>query len=143
MPSSDRAEILTVQPSEIGQYESIALPFIKNALEHTDGETDFRHILSDIATQQRQLWLIRADGEFIGAIVTQIYTTQSGQKIGEITLAAGRDYQLWDHFSDVFAVWAKELGCVALQVIGRQGWEKLLRGKQFTKRYAVFKRALA
>jgi len=142
MPFSDKAEILTIQSSEIGQYEKIALPFIVSALEHTDGETTAGHILSDIATQKRQLWLIRAKDEFIGAIVTQIYTTQSGQKIGEITLAAGRDYQTWDHFSDVFAVWAKEIGCVTLQVIGRQGWEKLLKGKQFVKKYAIFKRAL-
>lgn len=142
MPFSDKAEILTVQPDEIGQYENIALPFIVSALEHTDGETDFRHILSDIATQKRQLWLIRSKGQFIGAIVTQIYTTQSGQKVGEITLAAGYDYQSWDHFTDVFAAWANEMGCVVLQVIGRQGWEKLLKGKQFVKKYAVFKRAL-
>lgn len=142
MPFSDKAEILTVQPAEIGQYESIALPFILSALEHTDGETTAGHILSDIATQKRQLWLIRDKGEFIGAIVTEIFTTQSGQKIGDVTLAAGRDYQLWNHFIDVVSVWFKEMGCVAVQVVGRQGWEKLLAGQGFTKRYAIFKRGL-
>lgn len=142
MPFLDKAEILTVQPDEIGQYESIALPFIKSALEHTDGETDFRHILADIATHKRQLWLIRDKDDFIGAIVTEISITQSGQKIGDVTLAAGHSYFKWDHFIDVVSVWFKEMGCVAVQVVGRKGWEKLLAGQGFTKRYAIFKRAI-
>jgi hypothetical protein len=143
MPFSDKAEILTVQPDEIGQYEKIALPFIVSALEHADGETSTGHILSDIATQQRQLWLIRADGEFIGAIVTQIYTTQAGKKIGEVTLAGGRDYHLWDHFIDVVGFWFKEKGCHAVRVIGRAGWERKLKGNGFKKAYTIFERALA
>lgn len=143
MPFSDKAEILTVQPDEIGQYEKIALPFIVSALEHADGETSIGHILSDIATQQRQLWLVRADGEFIGAIVTQIYTTQSGQKVGEVTLAGGRDYHLWDHFIDVVSFWFKEKCCTHMQVVGRDGWARMLKDSGFKKKYTILKRALA
>lgn len=143
MPFSGKAEILTVRPDEIGQYETIALPFIVSALEHSDGETSTGHILSDIATQQRQLWIIKSNGEFIGAIVTQIYTTQTGQKIGEVTLAAGRDYHLWDHFIDVVSCWFKEKGCHSVQVVGRGGWERMLKGSGFKKKYTIFKRALA
>lgn len=142
MPFSDKAEILTVQPNEIGQYQDIAIPFIKSALEHTDGETSLGHILSDIATQKRQLWLIRDKGDFIGAVVTEISITQSGQKIGDVTLTSGWNYPLWNHFIDVVSMWFKEMGCTAVQVVGRQGWERRLAGKGFAKRYVVLKRGL-
>ncbi len=142
MPLSDKAEILPIQSSDIGQYQSFVIPLIKSALEHTDGETDFRHILSGIATQKRQLWLIRDKGNFIGMVITQMYKTQTGQKIGEVTLAAGTDYERWNHFIDVVGCWFKHMGCVCVQVIGRGAWEKVLKNNGFTKRYTVLRRGL-
>lgn len=142
MPFSDKAEIFPIPCAEIGQYQNFVIPLIKSALEHTDGETDYRHILSGIATQKRQLWLIRDKGEFIGMVVTQMYKTPTGQKIGEITLASGVNYDRWNHFIDVVGFWFKDMGCACVQVIGRGGWEKMLKNKGFTKRYTVLRRAI-
>lgn len=142
MPFSGKAEICPIQSKDIGQYHKIAVPFIKSALEQTDGETSLRQILSDLANQKRQLWLIKADGEFIGGLVTQIYKTETGKKIGEITMAGGRDYHLWDHFSDVVGFWFKDMGCSIVRVIGRAGWERHLKDKGFSKRYTILQKGI-
>lgn len=142
MPYSGKAEILPIQSCDIGQYQKIAVPFIQSALEYTDGESTLKDTLDGIATQKKQLWLIKAGDEFIGGVVTQIYTTDSGMKIGEVTLAAGRNYPLWNHFTDVVGVWFKEMGCACVQVIGRPGWAKRLQGNGFNQRYTVLRKGL-
>lgn len=143
MPFSDKAEICPIKSADIGQYEKIALPFIVSALEHTDGETSLRQILSDIATQKRQLWLIKqADGEFIAGVVSEVYTTETGIKIGEVALAAGRDYLKWDHFIEVISAWFKDIGCHYVQVTGRAAWVRKLKNNGFEQRYVILRRGL-
>lgn len=142
MSFSDKAEICPIQSCDIGQYEKIAVPFILSALEHTDGEVSLKLVLSDIATQQRQLWLVKTEVEFIAAVVSQMYTTEAGMKIGEVTLAGGRDFHLWDHFPSVLAEWFKSQGCHAFQVIGRHAWVRKLKSDGFTHRYTILRKDL-
>ncbi len=142
MPFSDKAEICPIQSRDIGQYEQIAVPFILSALEHTDGEISLRQVLSDIANQQRQLWLIKYDGEFIAGVVSEMYTTETGIKIGEVTLTGGRDYHLWDHFIEVISAWFKDMGCHYTQVVGRAAWVKKLKNNGFETKYVILRRGL-
>ena len=136
-----KAVILPIQPDEICHYREIALPFIKKALEQTDHELTVQEILSDIADHKRQLWLIKADGEFIAGVVTQIYSYPS-LKIGEITLASGEDYEAWNHYTDLIEPWFKEKGCEIVQVVGRRGWVRHLKDKGFTERYTIMRKGL-
>jgi hypothetical protein len=139
----DKATILPIQSDDICHYEEFAIPFILDALEHTDGESSLSAILSDIANRKRQLWLVKADNLYIAAVVTMFYTTETGFKIGEITLAGGRDHHLWDHFPDVVGEWFKAQGCKFIDIVaGRGGWEKLYRDRGFSKRYIILRKGL-
>jgi hypothetical protein len=138
----DKAVILPIQVEDIGHYKEIAIPFIKMALDQTDGDNSLEGILSDLDNRNRQLWLVKSGNNYIAAVVTMIYVTSSNMKIGEITLAGGKDYALWDHYSDVVGDWMREKGCQFIQVIGRAGWERLLAPKGFVKRYTVFRKVL-
>jgi hypothetical protein len=135
----DKATILPIQPEDIGHYQKIAVPFIQDALEQTDGEETLKTILAGIANHERQLWLVKSGHEYIAAVVTMVIRHNSGTLIGEITLAAGRDYHLWDHFTDVVREWFKERGCKKIQVIGRAGWIKKLKEKGFSQRYVILR----
>lgn len=121
----DKAVILSVPDDQICFYSEIALPFIKLALERTDGETSLDDILSDIANRKRQLWVIKDQDNYIAAVVTMIYKTQSGFGIGEISYAGGSMQEKWDHFPAVIGAWFKEKGCKFIDIIGRPGWGRL------------------
>lgn len=138
----DKSVIMPVQDTEICFYSEIAIPFIQLALERTDGETSLESILSDIANRTRQLWVIKDQDEYIAAVVTMIYTTQTGFKIGEVSFAGGRDQEKWDHFVDVVGQWFKEQGCKFIDIIGRPGWHRLYEKRGFTLLNVQLRRGL-
>lgn len=138
-----KAVIIPVQPEDIGHYQKIALPFIQSALEQTAGELTLEEILADVANRKRHLWLIKLEDEFLAGVVTQMYSTQSGLKIGEITMAGGKDYAAWSHFSDTIGQFFKAQGCKIMRVIGRDGWEKLLKPKGFAKKHIILDKELS
>lgn len=142
MSLSDKATILPIQPEDVDHYLDFAIPCIQSALEHTDDETRLSDILSDIDNQAKQLWIIKDQGEYLAAIITEIYTTQSGFKIGEIFGAGGKNHEKWDHFVDVVGEWFKAQGCDTMQIIGRPGWKKLYEPRGFVHKYTVLRRKL-
>lgn len=110
-------------------------------MEHTDGEISLTRVLSDIANQKRQLWVIKYREEYIAAVVTQIYSHEDSDfKIGEITFAGGRDHHLWDHFTDVVGNWFKSQGCKFIDIIGRPGWQRLYKERGFRTAYVQLRK---
>ena len=138
----DKATILPINADDLDFYADIVSEYISRALEHTDNEISLKDILSDIANQKRQLWIIKHNNRYIAAIVTQIYSYNTGVKIGEITLAGGKDHYLWDHFTDVVGEWFKSQGCSLIDIIGRPGWQRLYRDRGFKTAYVQLRKKL-
>lgn len=142
MLSLDKATILPISSRDLDFYWPLVSEYIESALEHTDGEISLEDIHSDIANLDRQLWVIKHQSEYIASIVTQIYSYKNGFKIGEITIAGGRDHKLWDHFTDVVGEWFKEQGCKFIDIIGRPGWQRLYRDRGFKTAYVQLRKPL-
>lgn len=139
----DKAIILPADADDLAYYLPFVVSFIKSALEHTDNEISLGSILSDIENHKRQLWIIKHRENYIAAVITQIYTyDDSSLKIGEITIAGGRDHHLWDHFTDVVGNWFREQGCKFIDIIGRPGWERLYRKRGFKLAYVQLRKKL-
>lgn len=137
-----KATILTVQPRDLAFYWPYAIPFIQSALRHTDHELTLDGIRTELDRQERQLWMVKDQGSYIAAIITMIYTTQSGVKIGDITLAGGRDQHKWDHFPDIVGQLFKEQGCNFLDIPGRPGWARRYKQRGFRVAYTVCRKEL-
>lgn len=137
-----KATILPIHINDVDFYMPFVQEYIKSALEHTDGEISFENVLSGIANQERQLWVIKYDGQYIAALVTQIYSYPTNVKIGEITIAGGKDHALWDHFVDVVGKWFKEQKCDFIDIIGRPGWQRLYKKRGFKTAYVNLRKPL-
>lgn len=138
-----KAVILPVDADDLDFYWGYVSEFLSSALEHTDGEISLKDIRTDIANRERQLWIIKHDDCYIAAIVTQIYSYPStGMKIGEITVAGGRDHNLWDHFTDVVGEWFKGQGCRFIDIVGRPGWQRLYKDRGFKTAYVHLRKKL-
>ncbi len=138
----DKAIINPVLSEDINHYVDVACKFISLALSNTDGETELTDIIKDIKNNDRQLWVVKRDNDYIAAIVTMIYTTQSGLKVGEITLAGGSEHDSWDHFPDGVGEWFKLHGCKYIDIIGRKGWERLYSKRGFRNAYIQLRKEL-
>lgn len=125
----DKAVILPVSSQDVCHYSEIALPFIKLAMEQSDQRISIDDIWTDLANRERQLWVIKDQDEYIAAVVTMVYTNSLGQKIGEISLAGGKNHARWINFADGVSAWFKEQGCDFCDIVGRLGW-----AREYTKR---------
>lgn len=138
----DKATIIPVSTRDVDLYWPSVSQYIESATEHTDGEISLQDIHSDIANQDRQLWVIKYQGEYIAAVVTKIYTYDEDLKIGEITFAGGKDHVLWDHFADVVGEWFRNQDCKFIDIVGRPGWKKLYEKRGFRPKYLVLRKSL-
>ena len=119
--------IFTANADTLETLWPLALPHIERVADETlIASPD--DILSDIREGLKQLWLCEQEGSVTGAIVTQVYETRRGS-ICCIWAASGvvGVEMLVPVFSDIEA-WAREIGCVALEVKGRKGWKRVLPG---------------
>jgi len=137
-----KATILPIQSSDIEMYWPFVSECISRALEQTYGETSLKSIRDDLEATERQLFVIKDGDSYIAAVVTMVYTTQSGIKIGEITIAGGSDHAKWDHFTDVVGEWFKAQGCDYQDIIGRAGWHRLYKHRGFDLAYQQLRKKL-
>jgi hypothetical protein len=142
MSCLDKAVILPIDTGEVALYWPFVQEYIQDAVERSEGEVSADSIFTDIVNHLRQLWVIKYEGQYIAAVVTRIYQTDTGIKIGEITMAGGSNHKVWDHFADVMAAWFSSQGCKYQDIIGRQGWFKLYEKRGFRIAYQQIRRNL-
>ena len=116
-------------------------PFVQRVLDRMDKDTTTEMIKADLLSQDRQLWIVRNNGEIQAVILTMI-TDYRGNKVGSITHAAGDDFRAWESSVDPIANFFKVMGCVTMAVIGRRGWKKYLEGRDFQEISTNFERKL-
>lgn len=129
----DKAVIISVPDTEVCNYQEIALPFLKLALESSDQRFTAESLLDDTKNRIRQLWIVKdvQSDQYIAAVITMVYTSNSGDKIGEISFAGGKDHAKWDHFTDSVGTWFKSIGCNFIDIVGRPGWQRLYKDRGF------------
>ena len=104
-------------------------PFLERAL----GAWTLEAVEQEIRAGRAQFWPMDHS-----AVVTQIHTYPRG-KVLRIWLAGGQ----WDelaHYLPSADAYARAQGCVAVEVEGRPGWERLLKG--YEKRRVVLVKEL-
>lgn len=115
---------LTIIPSnEIHRV----LPFVEEEIDRAIAIAGDRYsegeIEGDLKNGKRQLWLITGD-EIMGVVVTRIYRTG----VCQIELCAGHDINQWLHHLEKIEQWAKARNCTDIEVVGRKGWQRMLKG---------------
>lgn len=141
-PLIGKAVILPIDVRDVDFYWPFIVGFIERALEHTDNEISLEDIYADIANQERQLWIIKQNNQYIATVITRIYSYKGGLKVGEVSIAGGSDHNEWDHFTDVVGVWFKEKGCDFIDIIGRSGWQRLYKNRGFKTAYVQLRKPL-
>ncbi|WP_374652245.1 hypothetical protein, partial [Rhizorhabdus sp.] len=97
----------------------LLLPAIRRGGDHRPDE-----VLAEIRKGRAQLW-IATDGVPRVAVVTRIRRSLEGA-ICEIWLTGGTGRRSWLHFLTTIEAAARAHGCVAMEVVGRPGWKRVL-----------------
>lgn len=124
--------IYTVQPEQVDDLWPHLLPKIRKALTRSNWtEEDVRGL---VKRGDYQLWGA-SDAIWMTRIVVYPDT-----KVCEIVLCGGSGLQEIISNLPFVETWAREIGCKAVRVYGREGWAKAL--KNYNKKAVVLEKAL-
>src|SRR5213592_2789449 len=81
----------------------------------------FKPVESNLLDGHALLWLAVDGKEIHAAAVTELHQTE-WRKVCVTVALGGEGMQEWIHFRDRVEQFAKEEGCSAVRIIGREGW---------------------
>lgn len=88
-----------------------------------------------------QLWVATVGDRFGGIVVTDVHPSAAG-KTCSLPIIWGDRLDQWIDRLDVIEAWAREAGCVRLEGIGRDGWQKPLAPFGWRKTAIVIEKRL-
>lgn len=132
------ADLLCVDPAQVWQVWPHARDFIRRALART-GLSEFAAVEAEVLSGLQLLWLA-SDGRRIEAAATTQLTTVSGRKICVLVACGGENRTRWLPLLEGIEDYARAEGCTRMQVIGRKGWQRVLR--DYRARYVILQKEL-
>lgn len=115
----ERMRFGRASPAEWGRVRHLLIKAIEWSGDWTESM-----VIAALATGSAQLWIGEDDAVRCG-VVTCLSRTARGL-VCEIWLMGGEDRHRWLHFLETIEAAARAHGCVAIELIGRRGWARLL-----------------
>jgi hypothetical protein len=137
MPLS--VEIVCVDPKYVHQIWPHAKEFIHTAVART-GLAKFELVEKDVLEGAQLLW-IAWDNKIQGAATSRL-ADNGMRKVCEITACGGDRNRSdeWLHILGPIEKYAKDEACSSMRVIGRKGWERVL--KTYHPEYIILEKSL-
>ena len=86
---------------------------------------ELEDILARLVARDAQLWI--AGDPVMAAVVTELNQLPR-QLVCTVWLCGGENVlKWWEPMKSTIIKWAKDNGCSAVEIIGRPGWERLLK----------------
>lgn len=122
-------------------YDEV-IPLIVKALKHSDGKYSIEDIVRIINSRDGQLWVAcYEDSKVTTMMVTQVITYPQERRL-LILLYAGQGVASTGYFLPVIYEGARKLGCTAVEIYGRPGWERVMEREGFKKVHTVLSKKL-
>lgn len=110
-----------------------AKEMLRAAIVSDDPEQQLREIEAKVATGLETLWQLQDEkGKVTGYAITILYTTSGETVVAQLHVAAAAGLQLLTSHLDEFESWATGIGVDRLEVIGREGWARVLKPYGFS-----------
>jgi hypothetical protein len=121
-------------------------PIVKRVLAPTFARSEVCESMEDLADalarKDAQLWVeLNAGGDVTGAVVTRLIRFPKGLHV-QVMYAAGRFHSGWGNWLDIIETWGKNQGCIAIEVLGRKGWERIFISHGYAHAYSVIRKAI-
>lgn len=100
-------------------------------------------LLANAISGHVQVWVVELDNFYTMIVMTQIYRNTVAATL-QIFWAYGEDmFRALDLMSDVFDAYGAQHGATKLEIVGRKGFERVLRPYGFEPRYTAYERDIA
>lgn len=109
---------------------------IEKACSYSSAKYKKENILEWVKNRECQLWVSIYDYEVNAVAITQLINYPNGRSC-YFMLTTGHDRELWQDDIKIIESWAKDNGCCCVEVVGRPGWEKVLKDYEKTHVFLV------
>lgn len=99
---------------------------IADAINRNTGAYSLEEVFQRLLNDHMQLWVYLKNGDVKACCVTQIENRSYGRTC-VLYCVAGSNMAEWLPLDEMFAEWARMHNCVALECLGRKGWERVLK----------------
>lgn len=137
--SFDVTRFFTVKPQDV----DLVRPWLQPFLEAFAAQTclvSAEDVIEQAKNRECQLWSYH-DGEgFRGVVATRIHTNTVG-RVCSLWVCIGVDTEelMIGAYQEIEG-WARSIGCYAMEIVGRPGWQRRLPG--FTRKAVVLEKLL-
>lgn len=131
-----------VPPSLLNTCLDQVGPILLRAVQRTGGRWKIQHAIDKIESGEQQLWVSFEGQKIYGVVTTRIASYPAGPRL-DIVYCAGDNLREW--MADMLALlerWGRDNQCVGVELVGREGWVKMLAPFGYEKRYIVMEKSL-
>jgi hypothetical protein len=133
-------QVFTVKSHEVPEYRRHFEPALA-AIERRTKLVTAADVLDQSGAGQAQLWGYAENGQVTFAAATRVHEMAQG-KLCTIWVGAGAGTpEVFRAVHDAIESWALSIGCFALEIVGREGWQRLIPG--YTREAVVLVKPLA
>ncbi len=131
----DRVNLTSVNliyPEHIPMVWPTSAPLLIKPIERSCGRLSVDSVYSWLMAGKFQLWVVREGNDTLAALVTEIRNYPTGLRTFNVMLLGGVFREKWLHLWPELANWARAQGCTRAELVGRKGWERVLKDWNWT-----------
>lgn len=128
---------------EARAYFSDYAPLIQQALEHTRGECDILDVEQEVYSGHVQIWTVVDLTSGVLAVMTTKVQEYERKRALQIMHCAGYAMENWlPNVLLQFEEFADEHHCHFIELVGRRGWEQILKPYGYSHTYSTVTKPL-
>lgn len=137
-------QISAVPPEMVDDYWGLALPLLSKAFEYSAAKVDPQDVYEDLMNGNQSLWVVFEGTpiNLVGAFTIRVKAYPAGQSLCGEHLGGERLNEWADQLFEIMESYANDLGIKNLELIGRRGWEKVLKPKGWKSNLVIFEKEI-
>lgn len=126
-------EITVVPPEYVPHYWDAAYPLLKKAFTHARFPVREEDVLKDCLNGTQTLWLIYEGNplNIIAAVTVKVKQYPEAKAVCSEHLGGERADEWIDLLEETISSYGKSIGATSIEIIGRQGWWRHLKSRNW------------
>tara|TARA_R100001086_G_scaffold246017_1_gene177694 strand:+ start:37 stop:480 length:444 start_codon:yes stop_codon:yes gene_type:complete len=140
-------KLVRIPTSELDNIWSLVEKDIKGALAYSSQLTDSNFVFDLAKDGKFQVWVLwdkeqkQTQNKYFGVVVTELIKRKLG-KVCHIYIMTGRQRHKWQYLVKDIEGFAKEEGCLMMELIARPGWQKVLNNFGYKRTHVVLEKQI-
>ena len=140
-------QLINIPIKKVDEVWLLVKKNIQQALSYSGNHTDADYVYQTIKDGKFQLWVVWDESkktvkeQYNGVVVTEIVQRKLKRSC-HIFIVTGKNRQQWQHLISVLEDFALENECNNMELISRNGWEKIMNKFNYKKTHVVLEKTL-